>query len=55
MLIYGTTIATIMAGKSKTKKQKEEEAAQTEVVTMEEDLEPEIKIEDLPGVEFSNC
>ena len=50
MLIYGTTIATIMAGKSKTKKQKEEEAAQTEVVTMEEDLEPEIKIEDLPGV-----
>ena len=39
-----------MAGKSKTTKQKEEEVPEVEVVTMEEELEPEIQIEDLPGV-----
>ena len=41
-----------MAGKSKTKKQKEEEAAQAEVVTMEEDLEPEIKMKSYILVQF---
>ena len=39
-----------MAAKSKSKKQKEEESPDTEVITMEEQLEPEISIDDLPGV-----
>ena len=39
-----------MAAKSKSKKQKEEESPDTEVVTMEEVEEPEVSIEDLPGV-----
>ena len=39
-----------MAAKSKSKKQKEEEAPDAEVITMEEQLEPEVSIDDLPGV-----
>ena len=39
-----------MPAKSKSKKQKEEEAPDAEVITMEEELEPEVAIEDLPGV-----
>ena len=39
-----------MAAKSKSKKQKEEESPDTEVITMEEQLEPEVSIDDLPGV-----
>ena len=39
-----------MAAKSKSKKQKEEESPDTEVITMEEVEEPEVSIEDLPGV-----
>ena len=39
-----------MAAKSKSKKQKEEESPDAEVITMEEQLEPEISIDDLPGV-----
>ena len=39
-----------MAAKSKSKKQKEEESPDTEVIAMEEQLEPEISIDDLPGV-----
>ena len=39
-----------MPAKSKSKKQKEEEAPDAEVITMEEELEPEVSIEDLPGV-----
>ena len=39
-----------MAAKSKSSKQKKEEAPDTEVITMEEQLEPEATIDDLPGV-----
>ena len=39
-----------MAAKSKSSKQKKEEASETEVITMEEQLEPEVTIEDLTGV-----
>ena len=39
-----------MPAKNKSKKQKEEEAPDAEVITMEEELEPEVAIEDLPGV-----
>ena len=39
-----------MAAKSKSSKKKNEEAPEAEVVTMEEELEPEVSIEDLPGV-----
>ena len=39
-----------MAAKSKSSKQKEEEAPDAEVMIMEEQLEPEATIEDLPGV-----
>ena len=39
-----------MAAKSKSKKQKKEESPDAEVITMEEQLEPEISIDDLPGV-----
>ena len=39
-----------MAAKSKSSKKKNEEAPEAEVVTVEEELEPEVSIEDLPGV-----
>ena len=39
-----------MAAKSKSSKQKKEEASEAEVITMEEQLEPEAGIEDRPGV-----
>ena len=39
-----------MAAKSKSSKKKNEETPEAEVITMEEELEPEVSIEDLPGV-----
>ena len=49
MIYLGWTVR-FMAAKSKSSKQKEEEAPDAEVITMEEELEPEVAIEDLPGV-----
>ena len=49
-MIYLGWIVRLMAAKTKSNKQKEEEAPDTEVITMEEQLEPEATIEDLPGV-----